>query len=455
MDTGILAEIRCVGYDGGMKKEMAGGCVHLIGIGGINMSAVAVLLHRAGVRVTGSDVKWNEDIDRLEKMGVKVMVGHDAANIGDAELVLTTSAIRSTNVELLEANERKIRVMNNFAFLGEWFARDRVVLVTGTHGKSTTTGMLGVALVDAGLDPTVIVGSRVTSFPDANLRIGSSDLVVIEGDEYAKHFLSFQPFAVLVNNIELDHTDVFQSLGEMQATFVELLKSIPSSGFVVANREDPHVVQVIEIAAVEDVRWWGRKEAQTVELTIPGPMNRMNAAGALTMALALHADEAKTRSSLREFPGIWRRMEKIGEHNGALVYSDYGHHPTAVRETLAAFREAFPGKRIILCFQPHHRNRTKHLFLDFVPSFDDADTLILAEIFDVAGRDAAEDENITSDDLADAIIRHDADRGMQRPVVFTQRLEDAVAKTLALADTTTVIVFMSAGDLDGEARTRL
>ena len=427
--------------------------VHLIGIGGINMSAVALLLHRVGVRVSGSDVVMNADIERLQREGIFVVIGHDAKNIPtETDLVIHTSAVPETNVERSEAERRQIRDIDNFTFLAEWFADQRVVLVTGTHGKSTTTAMLGLALVDAGLDPTVIVGSRLTSFPDGNLRIGSSDLVVIEGDEYAKHFLAFHPFAVLINNIELDHTDIFSSMEDLRMAFEELVQRIPKQGFAVVNRDNEQAMQVVDHAECADVRWFGGAEAKKIELTVPGNINRMNAVGALTMAKALGADDANVRTSLRQFSGIWRRMEKIGEKNGAPVYSDYGHHPTAVYETVSAFKEAYPAKKIVLCFQPHHRNRTKHLFLDFVSSFDEADELVLCEIYDVAGRDVNEDANISSRDLVDAIVRHDADRGAKRSVVFAENPTQAVEMTMKHAQAESVLVFMSAGDLDAIAR---
>ena len=183
--------------------------VHMIGIGGIQMSAVAKLLHRSGIRVTGSDVVTSPLIDELRNAGVTIILGHASTNIpAETELVIYTSAIPELNVERAEARRRNIPQYTNFAFLAEWFSERKIVLVTGTHGKSTTTAMLGLTAEKGGLDPTVVVGSKVPQFPDGNIRFGQSDFVIIEGDEYERHFLHFHPMGVMINNIEWDHTDV-------------------------------------------------------------------------------------------------------------------------------------------------------------------------------------------------------------------------------------------------------
>jgi UDP-N-acetylmuramate--alanine ligase len=440
--------------------------VHFVGIGGINMSAVAKLLLAAGVRVSGSDVAENEQTKILAERGATITIGHAAEHVpADAQTIVYTSAAPETNPERIEARKRGIPEFTNFQFLGRWFAQSKTILVAGTHGKSTTTAMLGVILEQAGLDPTVVVGSKVPGFPDGNLRIGSSNLFVIEGDEYARHFLEFTPFAVVLNNIELDHTDVFPTLNEMKSAFGELLGNIQAGGFVVANASDANVQALLEqesralnahqVRVVPFNAGSGDAVLLGVELKVPGRINRLNATAAATMARELGASQEQIVAALNLFPGIWRRFELLGEESGAKIFSDYGHHPTAVAATLSAAKEQFPNSRIILCFQPHHRNRTKHLFLEFIPSFDLADVLVLCEIYDVAGRDATEDEDISSHDLVDAVVRHDADRAASRTVEYAANPAEAVRQTLAKAQQGDVVIFMGAGDIDPEIRKQM
>ena len=460
--------------------------VHLVGIGGINMSAVAKLLLAAGVRVSGSDVQENEQTKILAARGVKIAIGHAASNIpADADLVIYTSAVGPVSpgyIEREEAQRRGIRELTNFQFLGEWSADRKTVLVVGTHGKSTTTAMLGLIAEKAHLDPTIIVGSKVASFAEGNLRLGSSDLFIIEGDEYAKHFLEFKPYGVLLNNIELDHTDIFPTIETMVGTFRELILKIRYGGILVANVGDGNVKKLLmqeaaslELLHVRVVGFNGGMENEwkvshtfdagythvSIErpgvvyrfvLNVPGAHNALNAAGAALMGLELGASYPDIAGALEAFRGIWRRFELVRDKDDIRIYSDYGHHPTAIASTLAAAKEMSMGSRVVLCFQPHHHNRTKHLFLDFVPSFDLADALVLCEIYDVAGRDATEDGDVSSHDLVDAVIRHDADRGVKRLVEFAEGPDAAVQRTLELAEPGDVVIFMGAGDIDAAVR---
>jgi len=460
--------------------------VHFIGIGGINMSAVAKLLLAAGVRVSGSDVADSEQISILAERGVAIVIGHAASNIpSDAECVVYTSAVPQSNPEREEARRRGIPELTNFQFLGEWFKDQKTIVVCGTHGKSTTTGMLGLMAEQATLDPTVIVGSKVPSFVDGNLRLGASDIFIVEGDEYALHFLEFYPYAVLLNNIELDHTDIFPDLETMIAAFRQLLSKIADGGILVANVGNANVASLI--ASMQE--GLGRRNIRIVRfnggdadawkithgfnagssslsiekpgtvyrfiLNVPGAFNAVNAAGAALMARELGAGYPEIAIALESFRGIWRRFELLRDKDDVRVYSDYGHHPTAVSATLEAAKEMSMDSRVILCFQPHHRNRTKHLFLEFVTAFDRADALVLCEIYDVAGRDMTEDADMSSEDLVDAIMRHDADRGVTRKVQYARNPAPAVKQTLELAEPGDVVIVMGAGDIDAAVRAAL
>lgn len=454
--------------------------VHLVGIGGINMSAVAKLLKRAGIGVSGSDGKASELTDELEAMGIPVAISQQKENVpAHCDLVVYSSAVPVTNPERMEASRRNIRQVTNFRFLGDWFADRRVLLVTGTHGKSTTTAMVGLLLESCHQDPTVIVGSRVPSFPLGNIRFGEGELVVIEGDEYAKHFLEFEPYGLVINNIELDHTDVFPDMDALLETFRELLTRVRGGGVVIANADDARVSTLIgreraELEArgirirtfgfgshadcrAEDVQVKESKQvfayrdgsprAVRAELPIPGRMNVLNATGALTLVSALGIPPSESAPALSGYHGIWRRFELVAQKDDIVVISDYGHHPTAVAVTLDAARSFYPGRRLVLCFQPHHKKRTRDLFLDYVPSFDRADQLLLVEIYDVAGRDLDGEEPISSRDLQDAIIRHDAERGTQRSVEYAPDPEEALTILKRWKRPGDILLVMGAGDI--------
>ena len=453
---------------------------HLVGIGGINMSGVAKLLVRAGVRVTGSDVVSSEATDELIKLGIAVIIGHEASNLPtDTELLIYTSAAPEKNPERLAAAARAIPQVTNFAFLGAWLAHKRCLLVCGTHGKSTTTALAGLLLEGANQDPMVIVGSRVPSFPDGNVRFGMSDMVVIEGDEYARHFLEFEPYAVILNNLELDHTDIFPDLQNLLQAFRELLEKVRNGGIVIANADDPNVQtlvgqeraallergvrirtfgfgthadhQIVDHAVKAGEQTFGLRDVSgrvyRFKLSIPGRMNVMNSAAALSLVSSMGIPWTGLENVLASFKGIWRRFERIAECDGILVISDYGHHPTAVAATLEAAKAFYPGRRIVLAFQPHQRRRTRDFFLDFVPSFDRADALLLVEIYDVAGRESPEDESVSSRDLQDAIVRHDADRATVRSVDFAPNSDEALAILRRWKRQGDVIIVMGAGDI--------
>ncbi len=454
--------------------------VHLIGIGGINMSAIAKLLVRAGVKVSGSDAIISEQTQELTGRGIHVSIGHDATIIPpETGLVVYSSAVQDTNPERVAARARGLRQLTNFEFLAEWSHEQEVVLVTGTHGKSTTTALTGMMLAESGLDPLVIVGSRVPAFPDGNVRYGAGVLWLIEGDEYARHFLAFHPSAVLINNIELDHTDIFPTLDTMMDAFRKLLQQVRDGGLVVVNADDRNVGTLIggerralEARGVRIVTYgYGahamvrvsdegiRAGEQTflikdekdrllrARLSVPGKMNVVNATGAAALALALHADPEAVVRAMNGFTGIWRRFERISDKDGVLVVSDYGHHPTAIRATLEAARSFYPGRRILLCFQPHQHNRTRQLFLDFIPAFDLADVLILVEIYDVPGRKTEQDAAISSTDLCDAVRHHDADRFCKRTLEYASSPEIALEILHRFKRRGDIVIVMGAGDV--------
>ena len=450
----------------GVKK------VHVVGAGGIGVSAAAKLLAHEGKIVTGSDVGRNEAVGELEAAGISVTIGHAAANLpADADLLVYSSAVPETNPERAEAARRGIRQLSYFEFLGEYSRTKWTIAVSGTNGKSTTTAILGLILEAAGLDPTVIVGSKVRSFPDRNLRLGRGKYFVVEACEHQAHMLEIAPRMIVLTNIEEDHLDYYRDLEHIRATFQKYVESLPADGALILNADDPvsrdglapavapatYGFSAAAAYRASDLRVGvgrlsfavaGRgRDLGRFDLPLPGRFNVMNALAAIAAASELGVPADVIRRSIAAFPGLWRRFEKVGERGGTPIYSDYGHHPTAVSGTLQAAREFLPDRRIVLCFQPHQHNRTKRLFDEFTAAFDGADVLVLAEIFDVAGRESAEDRDVSSAKLAEAVRRRDVASGRARPVLYAA--DPAAARKLlaGLLLPGDVCLVMGAGDI--------
>lgn len=423
---------------------------HFIGIGGVNMSALAKLLLREGVQVSGSDASSSKRTEELAAKGAQITIGHTAEVFSsDTDTVIYSSAVPETNVERKAARERGIREITNFTFLAEWMGDQDVILITGTHGKSTTTAMAGLMAIEAGLEPTVIVGSDVPAFPEGNIYFGAGEKAIIEGDEYAYHFLEFQPWAVLVHNIEFDHPDIFSSIDAVIETFRKLLLRVKDSGIVVANKEDERVVHLIEEmrGALEEkgirIAYYGYRE--DLPLQVPGRMNLSNATGAATLVEVLGGESTAIVRALEKFHGISRRFELISDTDGILVVSDYAHHPTAIRVTLEAARAFYPQRRIVACFQPHQRQRTAELFPEFVTAFDEADEIVLVEIFDVTGRESAQTKPISSKDLVQAIEKRS--EGRKRSIKYASNPQEAKEILRADKKSGDVILVMGAGSI--------
>lgn len=449
------------------------------------MGAVAKLLAANGVMISGSDSVDHELVRELRDRGFKIAIGHDASNIpDDTDAVVYTHAVREDNPEFIEAKKRGIPTIDTHAFLGMMFTDARQIVVTGTHGKSTTSSMLGVALAAIGEDPTVVVGTKVPSFTDGNLRMGRESLLVVEGDEYRRHVLSYKPTILVLTNIEYDHPDAFPTKESYLSMFHDLLDRVQEGGAIICSSDDAETVALLaackdhlidrKIRAIGigkngqirigetnvDGDGWttelsiGSSEVLPLHLSVPGAMNARNAAMALIAASVLCTEEKLDDlvQSLATFPGCWRRFERIGILNGAIVVSDYGHHPTEVSETLKATKSSFPDRRIVLCFQPHHRNRTRGLFNEFIPCFDLADILILPEIYDVPGRENPEDADVSSSQLVDTVRARDASLGRLRKVDFAESLDAAVQEVKSIATPQDIVLMMGAGTIDSAAR---
>lgn len=382
--------------------------IYMVGIGGIGMSALAQYLDYTAHEVSGSDREESPVVTMLVQKGIQVSVGHDQCLIpADTELLIYSDAVPESNVERVRAREMNIPQMSYFEALGEVTRTARTIAVAGTHGKTTTTGMLAKILQYAEKEPTVIVGSIVRDFPGraggSNFLAGKEDFFVIEACEYRDHILKLSPEILVITNIELDHTDYFPTLEALQDTFRKAAARVPAHGIIITNPYDPVIAAVLSDAVAPILDY----TTQTVPaLKQIGEFNRMNARAAKTAARALfpHLQEEYTDRALIDFKGSWRRFEYKGETpSGAVVYDDYAHHPTAIRATVVAAREQFPEKKIIVAFHPHLYSRTRSLMQEFGRALAEADESLIAPIY--AAREAP-DPGVTNESVAETTRRY-------------------------------------------------
>ncbi|MBI5139698.1 UDP-N-acetylmuramate--L-alanine ligase [Candidatus Nomurabacteria bacterium] len=357
--------------------------VFFVGIGGIGISALAKMCLSRGIDVLGvNDEESVKTLEPLREAGAIIYYKNELKELPDADLYVFSDAWLYRGPELIvQARRTNKPTLSYFEALGEFAKEYKVIAISGTHGKTTTTAMVAEILISAGLDPTVIVGSFIKSF-GSNFREGKSEYLVVEADEYNKHFLNFNPFIGAVTNIEADHLDVYKDLGEIKEAFAKFISQSENK-----------------------VTEYGQFLEKVPKLSVPGVHNRQNAACALATADILKIPEEIAQKSLSEFSGTWRRLEKRGQtKEGTIVYDDYAHHPTEIKASLEALREIYPKgeKNITVLFQPHLYSRTKALFDDFVKSFKDADKIMLLPIY-FARED--KDESVSSEKLAEAIVK--------------------------------------------------
>jgi len=447
--------------------------VHFVGLGGIGVSALARILMQRGHRVSGSDLKDSPLLDRLRHEGAEVFIGHDAVQVGDAGLVVTTAAAASDNPELVEARRRRLPVMKRAEFLGLLMEEASGIAVAGSHGKTTTSAAIGYVLYRAGLDPTILVGGEMVDFDDVNARLGQGRHLVAEADEYDASFLQLRPRLALVTNVEPEHLDFYGSFEKELETFASFLGQVPSDGAVVLCFDDPALRELtkrepspwsattITYGFHPDAQWrasdWEQNKdggyAFTVshrgrpidrfQFAIPGLHNVQNALGVVAAGSYLAIGLAHIRTALAGFRGVRRRFEVKGEADGIVVVDDYAHHPTEVRATLATARQRFQGKRLVCLFQPHTYSRTKLLLEEFSTCFEDADVVLIADIY--PARERYEEWPITARDLA-AAVRH-------LHVRYVGSLEEALPAVEEVLRRGDVFLTMGAGEADqvGEA----
>lgn len=394
--------------------------IHFIGICGSGMSSIASLMRLKKVKVTGSD---------------KSLSGHSESNISTTiDLVVYTVAVPVDNVELVKAKELKIPILSYPEMLGV-LSKDMITIaVSGTHGKTTTTGMLASILHDTEFDPTVIVGANIKGL-DSNSLLGNGKYLLVEADEYRKSFLNLYPTYLIITNIDEDHLDFYKDLNDIQETFFELASRVPKEGFVVCDTSNPHLEPVVKRLSCRLVDY---KSVVDIELKVSGKHNRDNAKAALAAAAMLGIGEEFARKRLGTFEGVGRRFEYKGKtKRGALVYDDYAHNPQKVQSALSGAREMFPDKKIVAVFQPHLYSRTKALLDAFSNSFKDADSVLIAPIY---GARESFDPTINSEMLAEKIRKTGIKAGALESF-------DEIMKILETEEGGEVIVILGAGDI--------
>ncbi|CAM8776151.1 UDP-N-acetylmuramate--L-alanine ligase [Burkholderia pseudomallei] len=445
--------------------------IHFVGIGGAGMSGIAEVLVNLGYQVSGSDLARNAVTERLEALGARVSIGHDAANIEGANAVVVSTAVRSDNPEVLAARRLRVPIVPRAVMLAELMRLKQGIAIAGTHGKTTTTSLVASVLAAGGLDPTFVIGGRLTS-AGANARLGTGDFIVAEADESDASFLNLYPVIEVITNIDADHMDTYgHDFARLKQAFIEFTQRLPFYGSAVVCIDDANVRQIVPLISKPVVRYGFAADAQVraenveardgrmhftvrregreplpVVLNLPGLHNVQNALAAIAIATDLDVADAAIQQALAEFNGVGRRFQRYGEIAAAgggacTLIDDYGHHPVEMAATIAAARGAFPGRRLVLAFQPHRYTRTRDCFDDFVNVLSTVDALVLTEVY-AAGEAPISTAN------GDALSRALRAAGKVEPVFVAtvDEVPDALAKLARDGD---VVITMGAGSIGG------
>lgn len=388
--------------------------IHFVGIGGVGMSGIAEVLFNLGYVISGSDLADSSTLKRLAELGMQTYVGHAGKNVDGADAVVTSTAVRDDNPEVLVARERRIPVVPRALMLAELMRLKRGIAIAGTHGKTTTTSLVASVLAEAGLDPTFVIGGRLNS-AGANARLGSGDYIVVEADESDASFLNLLPVMAVVTNIDADHMETYgQDFSRLKSAFVDFLHRMPFYGTAILCVDDPAVREIMPQVSCPITSYGFSEDAQVrainvravggqmhftaqrrngvtladlpVVLNLPGEHNVLNALAAIGVAVELNVPDEAVQRALAGFKGVGRRFQRYGDFAAKeggffTLVDDYGHHPVEMAATLAAARGAFPGRRLVLAFQPHRYTRTRDCFEDFVKVIGQADEVLLAEVY--------------------------------------------------------------------------
>ena len=441
--------------------------VHFVGVGGIGMSGIAELMVNLGYEVSGSDMHRTDVTDRLESLGAVISQGHDARNVAGVELVVYSSAVRQSNPEIAAARERGVAVVARAELLAELMRLRQGIAVAGAHGKTTTTSMIALVLDIAGLDPTAVIGGRVSTF-GSNARLGRGQYLVAEADESDRSFLKLSPRFVVITNIDREHLEAYRDFDDLKQSFVQFANGVPASGVVILCDDDAHLRELrreikrhvvtygfdetADVTAT-DVHYKGFGSACTVrarkpggraldlgslELSVPGRHNVLNALAAVAMSRELGIAWRDIARALAGFQGAERRFQPRGIARGVAVVEDYGHHPTEIAAVIAAAKPIADG-RLIVAFQPHRFSRTQFLMRDFGPAFAGADVVVLTDIY-AAGEDAI--AGISLESLASA-VRADFTGDLR----VVPKVADVPKEVAAVAKAGDLVVLLGAGSI--------
>lgn len=378
--------------------------VHFIGIGGIGMSGIAEILLSQGFTITGSDLNKTEVTDRLESLGIKIYEGHSAENLKEADVVVYSSAVNLDNPEVKAAIERKIPVIKRSEMLAECMRMKYGIGIAGTHGKTTTTSMVGLVLTEAAIDPTIIVGGKLSSLGGTNARLGKGDYIVVEADEFDRTFLKLTPVIAALTTLEKEHLDTYKDLEDIKSAFIEFANKVPFFGFVVLCLDEPALQDIIplinkkiftygltpqaDVRAVDIIHKensseytliYKGQELGRIKLNIPGLHNVRNSLVAVTIAHEMGVSFSVIQKALGSFTGVYRRFEKKYD-NEIMVIDDYGHHPTEINVTLDGIRRGW-NRRLVAVFQPHLYSRTRDFYSEFGRSFLNSDVFICTDVY--------------------------------------------------------------------------
>jgi UDP-N-acetylmuramate--alanine ligase len=444
--------------------------IHFVGIGGIGMSGIAEVLLNLGYKVSGSDLRQSDTTERLASLGGEIHIGHARENLSNVDVVVTSTAVQTDNPEVLEARERMIPVIPRAEMLAELMRMKYGIAIAGTHGKTTTTSMVATILTHGGIDPTIVIGGKLNTL-GTNAKLGQGKFLVAEADESDGSFLKLSPTIAVVTNIDADHLDFYSGgIEEIKDTFVDFINKVPFYGLAVLCLEDRNVAEILPrvtkrfvtygLSSQADIRathvrlsgdstsfiahYKGYRMGE-VTFRMPGAHNVLNALACIAVAMELDVPFDQIREGFARFGGVGRRFQIKGEVNGIMVVDDYGHHPAEIRATLAAGKNGWPERRLVVAFQPHRYTRTKELFDEFVTAFYDADVLVLTDIYAASEKPIP---GVTAEALAAAIRKHG-----QKDVSYIADREAIADHLLTVIRPGDIVLTLGAGNIwqSGEA----
>jgi UDP-N-acetylmuramate--alanine ligase len=436
--------------------------IHFVGIGGIGMSAIAEILLSQGFKISGSDRALSEITERLLSLGVEIYEGHKADNLVDVDVLVYSSAVTTDNPEVKEATRRNIPIIKRSEMLAECMRLKYGIGIAGTHGKTTTTSMVGITLTEGNIDPTIIVGGKLSSLGGTNARLGEGDFIVVEADEFDRTFLKLTPTIAAITTMESEHLDTYKDLEDIKSAFIEFANKVPFYGFVILCLDEPALQDIIpqinkkiitygttrnadivaknisfnQFTSVYDVRYMG-KELGRIKLNVPGLHNIKNSLVAVCIAKELGVEFEIIKAALEKFSGVYRRFE-IKYNNEVLVVDDYAHHPTETSATLSAVRSGWD-RRLVAVFQPHLYSRTKDFYHEFGRSFLNSDVFICTDIYPAREMPI---EGITGELIADS-----ARRLGHKNVIYLPDKNDVPGKLNEIKQDGDIIITMGAGDI--------